>query len=74
MAATHAQVAKMLVAKSPPGVFARAVLPAVTQNDFTILETMLPGMRFAVRKVTQDEWELAGTAADGSTAIWRVGA
>lgn len=74
MAATDAQIAKMVVGRAPTGVFARAVLPAVTRQDFTELERMLPGMRFGIRKTGQDSWELAGTAADGSTCLWEVGA
>jgi hypothetical protein len=74
MPATHAQIARNILVKAPPGVFARAAQDAVIRNDFTTLERMFPGMRFAHRKVDQDEWELVGTATDGSVVVWRVGA
>lgn len=74
MPATHAQIARELVAKLPAGIFAHAVRDAALHNDYLKLERMLPGMKFAVRKVSQDEWELAGTAEDGSTVLWRAGA
>jgi hypothetical protein len=74
MSATHAQVARILADKAGPGVFARAAQDAVIRNDFSTLERMFPGMRFAHRKVGQDQWELAGTAADGSVCLWGVGA
>jgi hypothetical protein len=74
MPATHAQIARQLVAQLIPGAFAHACLPAVQHDDFTHLEAMLPGVRFAIRKVGGDEWELVGTCTDGSAVIWRVGA
>lgn len=70
---THAQIATNLVAKLPPGVFGRGALAAIQHQDFTTLETMLPGVRFATTKVGADEWQLAGACEDGTTAIWRVG-
>ena len=73
MAATHAQIAKMLIAGRDPKIFAQACLPVVTAGDHSVLERMLPGTRFASRKVGPDEWELVGTCADGSVAIWRLG-
>jgi hypothetical protein len=74
MAATHAQIARTVVARSAPGVFARAALEAVTLGSHLTLERMLPGVVFANRKVGPDEWELVGTCVDGSTCVWRVGA
>jgi hypothetical protein len=71
--ATHAQIARILAARAPSGVFAHAARDAVIHNDFTTLERMFPGMRFAHRKVGQDQWELAGTAVDGSVCLWGVG-
>lgn len=70
---THADVAKGLIDKLPPGVFAHAALYAILHQDFVILNGMLPGVSFAVDKVGPDEWQLAGVCADGSTCIWRVG-
>ena len=72
MPATHAQVAKMVVGRAAPGIFARAALEVITQSDYTTLERMLPGVRFAHRKTGPDEWELVGTCADGSVVVWRV--
>lgn len=73
MTITHAQIARQLLANTAPGVFARAARDGVIHNDFTTLERMLPGARFAARKVNQDEWELVGTCTDGSIVVWRVG-
>jgi hypothetical protein len=75
MPATHAQIARQLVAaKLPPKVFAAAVRDGVINRDFSTLQRMLPGVRFDTRKVGQDEWELVGVCEDGSTVIWRAGA
>lgn len=74
MAATHAQIARNLLAGRDPSVFARAAERVVTHQDYSLLERMLPGVVFASRKVGQDEWELVGTCADGSTVVWRLGA
>ncbi|MCU1418518.1 MAG: hypothetical protein JWP32_2692 [Schumannella sp.] len=73
MAATHAQIARNLVAKAPSGVFARGCQDVVNLGDYSTLERMLPGVVFASRKVSQDEWELVGTCADGSVCVWRLG-
>lgn len=69
---THAQIARQLVAKAPPGVFARAAVDVITRQDFTTLERMMPGVRFASRKVGPDETELIGTCADGTVVVWRL--
>lgn len=69
---THAQIAREVVGKAPSGVFARAALDTVTRQDFTTLERMLPGVRFANRKVGPNQWELVGTCADGSVVVWGV--
>lgn len=73
MTATHAQIARNVVAMAPPGVFARAALPVVTQGSFVALEKMLPGIRWASRKLGPDKWELVGTCVDGSSCIWILG-
>lgn len=70
---THADIARNLVAKLPPGVFAHAARDAVIHQDFVTLERMLPGVGFATDKVGSDEWQLVGACTDGSTVIWRVG-
>ena len=70
---THADTAKRLVDKLPPGVFAHAARDAVLHQDFMLLRSMLPGMEFVTKPVGPDEWQLAGVARDGSTVIWRVG-
>lgn len=70
---THAEIAKELVAKLPPGVFGRAAVAAAQQSDFTLLEQMLPGVRFDINQTGRDLWELAGVCADGSTVIWQLG-
>lgn len=73
MPATHAQIAKVLIAGRDPRIFAQACLPVVQRGDHSLLERMLPGVVFASRKVGPDEWELVGTCADGSVAVWRLG-
>ena len=73
MPATHAQIAKLIVAKAPNGVFARAALDVVTSADYTTLEKMLPGVRFDSRMAGPGELELVGNCADGSVVVWRVG-
>lgn len=70
---THAQIARNLLAAAPPGVFAAGARDAVADGDFTTLESMLPGVVFANRRINSDEWELVGTCADGSVVVWRVG-
>lgn len=70
---THAQIARNLTAQLPSGVFAEAVRDAVVHGQYLTLERMLPGVKFAHRKVNSDEWELIGTCDDGTTLIWRVG-
>ena len=70
---SHADTAKRLIDKLPPGVFARAARDAVLHQDFVLLGEMLPGVYFASDQVSPDEWQLAGTCADGSTIIWRIG-
>lgn len=72
--ATHAQVARQILAKAPPGVFAHAARDAVVHQNSATLERMFPGVAFAHRKVGPDEWELIGSCADGSVVVWRVGA
>lgn len=74
MSATHAQIARSLLATMPPNVFAYAAREGVINGDYTRLEQMLPGMKFASRKTGTDLWELVGTAADGSVCVWGVGA
>ena len=71
---THAQIARDLVIKAAPGVFARGALAAVTHHDTTDLERMLPGVRFSSRPTGPDRWELTGVCVDGSTVTWDVGA
>lgn len=71
---SHAQIARTLTAKMPPGVFAHAARDAVIHSDFVMLERMFPGMRFAVTPTGADQWELLGTCEDGSTVTWGVGA
>jgi hypothetical protein len=70
---SHANLAKSLVASLPPGVFARAALPAVMREDYSLLEQMLPGVHFTSVAVAQDMWELNGLCADGSVVVWQVG-
>lgn len=70
---THAEVAKDLVAKLPPGVFAHAARDAILHLDFTLLNRMLPKVDFSATATGPDEWQLAGTCGDGSVVIWRVG-
>jgi hypothetical protein len=70
---THADIATATVNKLPPGLFAHAARDAVLHQDFAMLHRMFPGVIFATDRVTRDEWQLAGTCADGSTVIWRVG-
>lgn len=70
---THAEVAKELVAKLPAGVFAHAARDAILHLDFTLLNRMLPRVDFSATQTARDEWQLAGTCADGSVVIWRVG-
>lgn len=72
--ATHAQIARNLLVGQSDGVFAHAARDAVIDANFATLERMLPGMKFATRPTGTDQWELVGTAADGSVAVWRVGA
>lgn len=74
MTATHAQIARHLTAQAPPGVLARGLRDLITHGDSITLERMLPGVRFASRKIDQDEWEVVGTCEDGSTIVWRAGA
>lgn len=71
--ATHAQIARNLLVAMPDGVFARGVQDAVLRDDYALLERMLPGMKFSHRALGRDQWELIGTAGDGSIAVWRVG-
>lgn len=72
---THAQIARELIARQPYWhAFSRACVDVVTSGNYTTLERMLPGVKFASRKVSPDEWELVGTCADGSTLVWRLGA
>jgi len=70
---THADIAKRLIDKLPPGVFAHAARDGVLHQDFVKLERMLPGVRFATLASGPGEWELAGTCEDGSTIVWQVG-
>jgi hypothetical protein len=70
---SHAQIAARLVDRLPPGVFARAALPAVMHRDFVPLEQMLPGVKFEVAKPRADQWELTGVCEDGSVVTWGVG-
>lgn len=72
MSATHGQIARLTVEKQPQ-VFARACRDVVVANDFTMLNRMLPGVAFAVRKVDQEMWELTGVCEDGSTVNWHLG-
>lgn len=74
MTASHAQIAKEIVAKAPAGVFARACSEVVTGASYLTLERMLPGVKFASRKTGPDQWELVGTCTDGSVCIWGIGA
>lgn len=74
MPLTHAQIARNIVARAPGSTFAYAARDAVVNRDFTTLERMLPGMIFACRPTGSDRWELVGTAKDGSTCVWGVGA
>lgn len=71
---THAQIARNLLAKQPVGVFAHAAQPAVLRGDYSLLERMFPGVKFASRKTGVDRWELVGTCTDGSVIVWGVGA
>jgi hypothetical protein len=73
MAQSHAEIARQLTAKLPTGVFAHGARDAVIYGDFTMLERMFPGMRFACRKDGVDQWELVGICEDGSVVVWRVG-
>lgn len=70
---SHATTAKNLMASLPPGMFARAALPAVMREDYSLLERMLPGVRFSSVAVGPDVWELNGLCADGSVIMWQVG-
>lgn len=70
---SHANLAKSLVDTLPPGVFARAALPAVMREDYSLLEHMLPGVRFSSVAIEQDRWELNGLCADGSVVMWHIG-
>ena len=70
---THAEVACRLVGELPPGVFARAVQAGVMHHDFEMLKQMLPGVSFTSQKINPGVWELLGTCADGSVAVWLAG-
>lgn len=70
---SHADVARDLTNRLPPGVFARACLPAVQSQDFVQLEAMLPGVKFAVTPLARDMWDLTGVCKDGSIVHWGVG-
>lgn len=73
MAATHAQIARNLLAGTDPAVFARAAQPVILHQDYTQLELMFPGMRFSSRPIGVDLVELVGTCDDGSSILWRLG-
>lgn len=74
MVESQGQIARRVVAASAPYAFSRACAAAVGPTaDFTILERMLPGVKFATTKVSPTEWELTGVCEDGSQVVWRVG-
>lgn len=70
---TNASVAARLITDLPTGVFAHAAQAAVIHQDFTLLKRMLPGVEFATNKIGPEQWTLAATCADGSSAVWNVG-
>lgn len=72
--ATHAQIAKLLLSRTDPRVFAHAARDAVIDRNFTTLERMFRGVTFDCRATGPDQWELVGACADGSTVVWGVGA
>lgn len=70
---THANIAKKLVDKLPPGVFAHAAREATQHEDFTTLNRMLPEVEFTVLRTAPDEWQLYGSCGDGSVVGWLIG-